>query len=70
MSTHGAMVLVAAACGTRHCRRGHDHGTECMTDMASKVPAGVVYAEDLSRPEQRDQRLELGLDLEMFRLNG
>jgi hypothetical protein len=38
--------------------------TECMTDMASKVPAGVVYAEDLSRPEQRDQRLELGLDLD------
>ena len=38
--------------------------TECMTDMASKVPAGVVYAEDLSRPEQRDQRLERGLDLD------
>jgi hypothetical protein len=38
--------------------------TECMTDMASKVPAGVVYAEDLSRLEQRDQRLELGLDLD------
>jgi hypothetical protein len=45
-----------------------------MTDMASKVPARVVYAEDLSRPEQRDQRLELGLDWtmvwKMFRLNG
>ena len=38
--------------------------TECMTDMASKVPAGVVYAEDLSRSEQRGQRLELGLDLD------
>ena len=35
-----------------------------MTGVASKVPAGVVYAEDLSRPEQRDQRLELGLDLD------
>jgi hypothetical protein len=41
----------------RCCSSAHAASTTCA--------ARVVYAEDLSRPEQRDQRLELGLDLDV-----